>query len=102
MGRTAQSVPVRIRGRVEYVRVRDIPRPLRAHFMRDVQGYPVPPIRTASPCVYAVEWENWLYGGPHYWSRLTRHHVAYRQWEARAVLRGLDGFGFRVREKGAA
>jgi hypothetical protein len=96
----ACSVPVRIRGRAEYVRVRDIPKSARARFLRAVQGFPVPPIREAGPCVYAVEWEDWLYGGPRFWGRLTRRHAAYRHWEARVIERGHPGYGFSRPRKG--
>lgn len=96
----SKSVPIRQRGRVEFVRVREIPRPWRAWFLRFARPFPVPSIRDAGQLVYAVEWENWLYGGPAYRGRVCRRQVRFRHWEACAILRGLDGYGFRVREKG--
>lgn len=99
MDAALKRVPIRQRGRVEYVRVRDIPRPWRAWFLRFARPFPVPSIRDAGPLVYAVEWENWLYGGPLYWARVSRRQVRYRHWEARAILRGLDAFS-RPRKSG--
>ena len=57
------NVPIHMDGTLAYVRMSEIPEPVRSIFERRMFGSTVPVIQGEKDCVYAWDWQDFLSGG---------------------------------------